>query len=129
MFVRKLSADRGGSAAIEFAIAVPILVTFVWGIFQIGILYRANAGMQHALGQGARYATIFPTPSDEQIQEKIVSHKFGVDGGTWTTPAIITDPTAQTKLITVTYSQPTDFLFFQGPTVSLTRTKLVYLST
>lgn len=129
MFARKLAADRGGSAAIEFAVAVPILVTFVWGIFQVGILYRANAGMQHALGQGARYATIFPTPSDAQIQAKIVSHKFGVAGGTWSTPTISTDATAKTKLITVTYSQPTDFLFFQGPTVSLTRTKLVYLST
>ncbi|MBA2636249.1 MAG: pilus assembly protein [Sphingomonas sp.] len=128
-FVRKLAADRAGSSAIEFAIAVPVLVSFIWGIFQVGILYRANAGMQHALGEAARFTTIFPTPSDSEIQTKITSGKFGLDGGTWSTPTITTDTTAQTKLISVTYSQPTDFLFFPGPTVTLTRSKLVYLST
>lgn len=128
-FVRKFTADRSGSAAIEFAIAVPVLISFIWGIFQVGILYRANAGMQHALGEAARYATIFPTPSDSELQAKITSRKFGLDGGTWGTPTITTDTAAQTKLITVTYSHPTDFLFFQGPTVSLTRSKLVYVST
>lgn len=127
--LRKLRADRTGSSAIEFAIAVPVLVTFIWGIFQVALLYRANAGMQHALGEGARFATIFPTPSDSAIQSKITSHEFGVSGGTWGTPTISTNATAKTKLITVTYSQPTNFLFFQGPAVSLTRSKLVYLST
>lgn len=127
--LRKLNADRTGSSAIEFAVAVPVLVTFIWGIFQVAILYRANAGLQHALGEAARYATLYPTPSDSDIQAKITAGKFGLDDGTWSTPTITTDTSAQTKLISVTYSQPTDFLFFQGPTVSLTRSKLVYLST
>ena len=134
MFTRKLAADRTGSTAIEFAVAVPVLLTLMFGIFQVGILYRANAGMQHALGEGARYATLWlpannGPPTDAQIQAKVTSHKFGLNGGTWGTPSITTDSAANTKLITVTYSQPTDFLFFQGPTVSLTRSKLVYLST
>ena len=129
MGLRKLAGDRSGSTAVEFAVAVPVLVSFVWGIFQVGLLYRANAGMQHALGEAARFATIWPTPSDTAIQAKITSGKFGLNNGTWGTPTIQTDTTANTKLITVTYSQPTDFLFFQGPTVSLTRSKLVYLST
>jgi Flp pilus assembly protein TadG len=128
-FPRKLAADRSGSSAIEFAVAVPILVTFIWGIFQVAILYRANAGMQHALGEAARHATIWPTPTDAAIQAKITNGKFGLDDGTWSTPTITTDTDAKTKLITVTYSQPTNFLFFPGPTVSLTREKLVYLAT
>lgn len=127
--LRKLLADRAGSAAIEFAIAVPVLVSMIWGIFQIGILYQANAGMQHALGQGARFATIFPTPSDSEIQTKITSAKFGLGNGTWGQPQIDTDNTAKTKTISVTYSQPMDFLFFDGPTVTLSATKKVYLAT
>ncbi len=126
---RKLAADREGSAAIEFAIAVPVLVLFMWGIFQMAIVYRANAGMQHALGEAARHATIFPTPADSEIQSRITSGKFGLDNGTWSTATITTNTVAKTKVIEVTYSQPTDFLFFQGPTVTLTRSKLVYLST
>lgn len=129
---RKLAGDRSGMAAVEFAVAFPVLILFIWGIFQVALLYRANAGMQHALGEGARLATIWPTPTDTTIQAKITSHKFGLDGsthgGTWGTPTITTDTTANTKLIQVTYNQPTHFLFFSGPTVSLTRSKLVYLA-
>lgn len=130
--VRKLAANRDGMAAVEFAVAFPVLILMIWGIFQVALLYRANAGMQHALGEGARLATLWPTPSDSEIQAKITSHKFGLNGsthgGTWSTPSITTDTTAKTKLISVTYSQPTDFLFFSGPSVSLTRSKLVYLA-
>lgn len=126
--LRRLLADRAGSAAVEFAVAVPVLVSMIWGIFQIGILYQANAGMHHALGQGARYATIYPTPSEPQIQEKITSAKFGLGNGTWETPTI-DDSVAGQLTISVAYSQPTDFLFFAGPTVTLSATKKVYLAT
>ena len=127
-FARKLGRDPTGSAAIEFAVAVPILVALIWGIIQVALVYQANAGMQHALGEGARLATLWPTPSDSAIQAKITAHEFGVEGGTWSTPTITTDTAAKTKLIQVSYSQPTDFLFFQGPTVSLSKSKLVYLA-
>ena len=129
---RKLAADRSGLAAVEFAVAFPVLIVLIWGIFQVAFLFRANAGMQHALGEGARFATIWPTPSDTAIQAKITSHKFGLNGsthgGTWSTPTITTNTTAKTKLIQVTYSQPMDFLFFSGPTVTLQKSKLVYLA-
>lgn len=127
--LRQLLNDRTGSSAIEFAVAVPVLVTIIWGMFQVGILYQANAGMQHALGEAARYATLFPTPSDSQIQEKITSARFGVGSGTWGTPEITTDDTTMTKTITVTYSQPMHFLFFPGPTVNLSANKVIYLAT
>ena len=126
--VFQLLGDRKGSAAIEFVVAIPILVLMIWGIFQIGILYQANAGMQHALGEGARLATVWPTRTDSEIQSKITSAKFGLANGTWGTPQITTDTTAKTKTISVTYSQPTDFLFFQGPTVTLSASKVVYLA-
>lgn len=126
---RNLGSDQSGSAAIEFVVAVPVLVLMIWGIFQFAVLLQANAGMQHALGEAARYATVYPTPSDTQIQAKITTSKFGVGSGTWDTPVIATDSTAQTKTLTVTYHQPLDFLFVPGPTVDLTANKVVYLAT
>ena len=33
-------------------------------MFQFGVILQANAGMQHALGEGARYATLYPKPAD-----------------------------------------------------------------
>jgi len=131
-FVGKLRRDSEGSAAIEFAVAVPALVMMIWGMFQIGLVFQANSGMQHALGEAARYATIFPTPTDTQLQSRITATKFGLGNGTWDTPNIDNTKIAPAdggyKTITVTYHQPMDFLLFDGPTVNLTKSKRVYLS-
>jgi Flp pilus assembly protein TadG len=122
-----LARDRKGSSAVEFSIAIPILLSMIWGILQLSLIFEANAGMTNALGQAARLATIYPTPSDTAIQDQITSSKFGLLNGTWSTPTIATSGT--TKTISVSYSQPLDFLFFRGPTVTLTKTKVVNLST
>lgn len=121
--------DRRGSAAIEFVVAVPVLVVMIWGIFQIAVVLEANAGMEQALGQAARQATLYPTPSDSVLQSTITSSKFGTGSGTWATPTITTNSTAGTKTISVSYSQPLNFLLWPGPTVTLSASKVVYLST
>lgn len=131
--LRRLLRDDRGANMVEFAVALPVLVLFIWGIFQIGLVYQALAGMQHALGEAARYATIYPTPSDTQIRAKVTSRKFGTYNGTLGTLQILNDtsgPGGQVRYkdLELTYSQPTDFIFFNGPTVNLRKTKRVYLA-
>jgi Flp pilus assembly protein TadG len=131
--LQDIRRDARGSAAVEFAISVPILVCLIWGIFQIAILFEVNAGLQHALGEAARTAAIFPTPDDTTILNKITSSKFGgvVEGTFYTTcpeTCISTDSGAGTKTIKITYSQPVSFLFFTGPSVTITKSKTVYMS-
>jgi Flp pilus assembly protein TadG len=130
---RQLLQAEDGAGAIEFALAVPVLVMFIYGTFVFGQVLEADAGMQNALGQGARYATLClnPTstgsctnPTDTQITTKVTGALFGPASGI--TPTITTDTTAKTKTITLTYSQPMNFLFFTGPTVTFTRSKVVY---
>lgn len=134
-FALKRIRDERGAAAIELAFALPVLVLFIYGIFVIGQLMAANAGAQNALGQGARYATLClnPTtatgctlPSDSNIQAKISAGLFGTSSGTWSTPTIDRHDAQHYLTIQVTYSQNLDFLFFRGPTVTLTRSKKVY---
>lgn len=125
--IRSLARRSDGSAVIEFALGVPVLLLMVFGMFQLGIVLQANAGVQHALGEAARYATIYPTPSDAQLQARITSKKFGTGSGTWSTPTISSDATAGTKTITVTYTQPLDWVFFNS-TVTLNKSKVIYLS-
>ena len=48
---KRLKRNQRGAAVIEIAIALAVLITFIYGIFQMGTLYQANAGMQHALGE------------------------------------------------------------------------------
>lgn len=124
----RLRLDQRGAAIVEMAIALPVLILFIYGIFVVGLLFWANAGMQHALGEGARFATIFPTPTDSQLQSRVTSSTFGTYNGTLATPSITTNVAGRYKDISLTYSQPTDFLFFDGPTVSITNSKRVYLA-
>lgn len=131
----KLRRDSDGSAAVEFAFAVPVLVMFIYGFFTVGLLYQANAGLQHALGEAARYATLYVEandgpPSDAEIEDMLESSDFGLDGGTLEPPQIDNSQLSSGyKTITLTYSRSTDFLFFTGPTVSVTRSKRVYIAT
>lgn len=130
---RKLLPDQGGSAAVEFALAVPVLITFIWGIFQFSLVLLANSGVQNALGEGARYATVYVLanngpPTEAQIKAKITAAKFGLGNGTWDQPQLTWDATAHTVDISVSYTQPTNFLFFDGPDITLNGQKKVYYS-
>ena len=127
--------DASGAAAIEFAIAAPILVALIWGIFQLACLFWANAGMQNALGAGGRLATLCQggssntpctVPSATAVYNTMVAAKFGPSDGTMT--VVMPTPTAGSGCmdLEVTYSRQMSFLFITGPTISLDRKKRVY---
>jgi Flp pilus assembly protein TadG len=123
--------DEQGAATIEMAFALPILLLFVYGIFQFGVILQANAGMQHALGEGARYATLYPKPADAAIVTKMSNAVFGMNIGTFSTPTVTTPATTSCtncRDLGVTYTVTPNFLFFNAPPVTLTRTKRVYTS-
>ena len=129
--LKLIPRDQQGSAAVEFALAVPILILFIWGILQVALLFQANAGMQLALGEGARAATlcvpagnVCTVPSDTTIKTKMSDKLFGQSDGIFN----VQDPTTSAgyKTLTITYTRNMNFLFFNGPAVTLTRTKKVY---
>jgi len=136
--LKLLRRNEEGAAAIEMAIALPVLLVMIYGIFQVGLVFQANAGMQHALGEGARYATLcVPTssgcnsPSDSAVVTRMSNKLFGMNIGSFGTPTVTT-PASTTcthcKQLSVTYTVTPDFLFFNGRAISLTRTKLVYIA-
>ena len=134
-----LASDDRGAAAVEMAFAVPILIVMIWAFVQLAQVYRAVAGIQQALGEGARYATLClsqsatgcTAPTADQIKTKINSSVYGIGPGTFTVadPASGTSGTAKYYDLTVSYSQPTNLLIFPGPTMSVIRSKRVWVST
>jgi Flp pilus assembly protein TadG len=54
MVGHKLIRDEKGAAVIEMAFVLPILIVMIWAFVQLAQIYRALAGIQQALGQGAR---------------------------------------------------------------------------
>jgi len=134
-----ISRDDRGAATVEMAFALPVLVIMLYALVQLAEVYRAVAGMQQALGEGARFATLCYTqsatgcaaPTSDQIKTKIQTSVYGIGPGTFTVsdPAGGTSGTANYYDLTVTYSQPTTLLMFPGPTMALTRKKRVWIAT
>jgi Flp pilus assembly protein TadG len=139
--------DDRGAAVIEMAIILPVLVLFLWGIFQVGVAFQASAGMQHALGEGARLATICQNPTaagvcstatDAEIEARVNEKLFGTGIGdfdvTVTRPADdpatadVDESDVDYLNLNTTFTMPTNFLFFDGPDINLAQTKRVYVA-
>jgi len=85
---RTLVRDDRGASTVEIALVLPMLILFIYGIFVVGTIFQANAGMQHALGEGARYATIYPAPSNAAIVQRMQDKVFGASGGTFNSTVV-----------------------------------------
>ncbi len=123
--------NQRGAAIIEMAFALPVLIVLMWMIVQLGLVFRAMSGIQHGLGEGARMATLAPKKTDALIKQKITDAVYGIGPGSFT----ISTPTSGIKDganyldLKVTYTQTTDMLLFPGPTINVTRSKRVWVST
>ncbi|MDP8913238.1 MAG: pilus assembly protein [Pseudomonadota bacterium] len=128
MMRRLLRSDRG-MGAVEFGFVAPVICAFIVGVAQLGMLFFANAGLQSAVAEGARLATIYPRPTNQQIIARITDTRFGLD------PAYITAPTVRDfqvngrnyKEISMSYQVPLDFIFFQTSPLTLVGNRRVYV--
>ena len=84
--------------------------------------------MQHALGEGARYATLYADVdrcnihTDAEVVTRMSSKAVRDDIRTFGTPTVTTPrpPCVRTaRTLRVTYTRTPNFLFFNGPPVSL----------
>ena len=138
----RIVRNQDGVAAIEMAFALPVLIVMIWMFVQLAEVYRALAGIQQGLGEGARYATLCVNPSTttgcsipppDQIQSKINASVYGIGPGTFTTstPVLQTDATFGGKYydLTVSYTQHTSLLLVPGPDISVSRSKRVWVAT
>lgn len=138
---RAICRDDSGVAAIEMAFALPVLIVMIWLFVQLAQVYRAVAGIQQGLGEGARYATLclnptatgctIPTPT--QITAKINATVYGIGPGqfTITPPVLQKDATNGGSYydLSVSYTQTTSLLLFPGPNISVSRSKRVWVAT
>jgi Flp pilus assembly protein TadG len=135
-FGYRVARNQDGAAAVEMAFALPVLIVMIWAFVQLAQVYRAVAGIQQALGEGARMATLCvnptnlgcSTPTAAAVKTKIQSSVYGIGPGTFTVadPISGTIGTASYYDLTVSYTQPTNLLLFPGPTMSLSRSKRVW---
>lgn len=127
--IATIRRNEEGASAVEFALAAPILITMLWGIFQFGAVFGSDAGMQHALGEGARLATIWPSPTDDQIKARMDDKLFQTGWGNFVVDNPVRNTANGTVALKITYTMTPNLLFFTLPQVTLTRQKVAYLAT
>ena len=78
-----LFADTSGSQMLEFAVALPLLVVFVVGIFDFGEAFNTKQKLTNITREAARFASALPTndldaigtpPSVTAIRDLVDSH-------------------------------------------------------
>lgn len=129
----KIRTDESGTALIEMAFAMPVLIVMIWMLVQLAQVYRAYAGIQHALGEGARAATLWSEDGVDidAIKAKVGAAVYGIGPGTFADPVVVAGSNCSAKCldVTVRYTQQTNLLLLPGPTFELSRTKRVWTAT
>jgi Flp pilus assembly protein TadG len=127
--LQALRHDRRGATAAEFAIAIPVLLMLMFATFQVGVLYYANAGLQNAVGEGARVATLWPRRTPTEITNEIEASRFGLNPDNLDEPELAFGQTAGQDWvdITLTYNTSLDFVFFQIDGIQLQETRRAYM--
>jgi Flp pilus assembly protein TadG len=124
----RLARCRSGATAAEFAIVAPILIIAIFATFQFGTLFFANAGLQNAVGEGARLATLWPRRTQSQIAAEIQAAQFGLNPQNLATPQFTYGQAGGQDFvdITMTYTVDLDFLMFKVEDVTLQETRRAY---
>lgn len=127
---RKSMRDTTGAAAIEFAIVAPVLLLLVLGIWNAGLVLFAQNGIRNAVEVGARHATIFPQPSQEQIRQRVRDGYYGPTRGAIDGPHLVygLQNNAQIVTISMSYTHETTLPFLALPPVTLRHERTAYLA-
>ena len=130
MKLSKLIRSEGGATVVEMAFALPVMVMLLYMVVQLGLVFRAMSGIQHSLGEGARAATLWPIPTVDTVKDKMDAAVYGIGPGDFhiEEPVPGTADGSDYLDLEVTYTQPTDLLVIPGPTISVSRSKRVWVA-
>lgn len=77
--IPSLNEDERGATIVEFALALPLLATMMIGILQYALVLHASGAVRHALGEGIRYAKVYPEASEADVLTKTRNSMQGID--------------------------------------------------
>lgn len=117
-----------GASAVEFALVAPAFILILVGLAQLGIVFFANAGLNNALAEGARSATIYPRPTPEEVEANINAARFGLEPANLTiNDFVYVDNGGTTHTdIQMTYTLSLNFIVREMP-ITLQQSRRVYL--
>jgi Flp pilus assembly protein TadG len=127
LHLRRLASNARAAALVEFALVTPVLFAMLIGIVQLGILFLANAGLTSAVEDAARYATIYPRPTQSAITSRITSNRWGLNPANITGPTVTFNTTAAPKYVDISMSYDVTINYVLGSrTITLTQSRRAY---
>lgn len=121
---------RRGSTTMEFVLVLPILLGLIFASIQVGMAFFANAGLQNAVAEGAREATLWPRRTDAQVRARITSSRFGLNPDYLSTPVVTygTEDDQDYVEIQASCTVSLDFGIFSMPGVVINESRRAWLS-
>jgi Flp pilus assembly protein TadG len=98
-FLPSLRRDRRGAAAVEFALALPILVAVLGGMTDLGLIERARGQLAEAVDAGGQYAVLTGTTATAQSIETAIcaaANPISSSCAATGSPAVVVSATAPT---------------------------------
>ena len=97
-------SDARGSAAVEFALVLPILFVVLLGLVQVGVLAKDELLVQQAARIGARQAAV--SPDGESVRTAAVGASGGLDESRLSVTASGGEEQGAPVSVSVTYDAP-----------------------
>lgn len=121
--------DRAGATVVEFALTIPLILSAIFAMTQFGIVFVANAGLQNAVGEAARMATLWPRKSEDELRAKLAASRFGINPTYLSTPQFTYGSANGSDYleISVSYQCQLDFVFISVPVITLHQARRAYL--
>ena len=120
-----LTADERGSAMVEFAMVVPLLVLLLFGIVEFSLMYNRQQALHAAAREGGRVASL-ETSTHDAIVDAVNSALIGTTFSSTAVISITPDTTrpclhnaGETVTVTVTADSDVDIPVWQSMTVGL----------
>jgi len=124
-----LIRNARGAGAVEFALVAPAFIFLVNGIAQLGIVFFAHAGLHNAVAEGARYATVFPHPTETQVKNLVAATRWGLDPSKLIIDKFTYHDVGGTSHVDITmrYSVDPNLIFIDVAPIELVQTRRAYL--
>ncbi len=118
--VKRLCRSESGAAMVEFAFVLPVLLSLILGVMEIGRALYAYQTLDHAVREGARFAIVrgsesANTASAQDIQDRVEASAV-LDASDLTVSVSFQPDNNPGSVVTIQASYDFEFLFFKFPT-------------
>ena len=127
--ISKFLRSTRAASTVDFAFAVPVVISIMLGTIQLGVYLQASGTLRHALGEGIRYAKVYPDATFVQVTDEVRDEMTGMNLENIETLRFMrgTSNGAEYGQITIRYSLEPMIPLVPVPAITITETKTAYL--